>query len=207
MHKLGMPANINIQVRPARDYPVDLYILMDMSRSMLPHLERLKTIATQLGITIRNLSSQSSFGFGTFVDKPVTPFGFGAKRRQSYPCSFSDSANNIPCDPTYLFRNGRPLTTDIKEFQQGIDQQNISSNSDAPEGGLEALLQVSVCPQHIGWRRGARHIVVYCTDGFFHYAGDSKLAGIFLPNDGACHINSENKYQAALDMVMRRHNY
>lgn len=79
---------------------------MDMSRSMLPHLERLKSIATQLGIsilnqysycfsqydcyliviivlagTIRNLSSQSSFGFGTFVDKPTIPFSFGAKNR------------------------------------------------------------------------------------------------------------------------------
>ena len=45
-----MPVNVNIQVRPARDYPVDLYILMDMSKSMLTHLERLTNIATQLGI-------------------------------------------------------------------------------------------------------------------------------------------------------------
>ena len=37
--------------------------------------------------------------------------------RQDYPCSPSDKTTGIACDPVYLYRNGRPLTTDINQFQ------------------------------------------------------------------------------------------
>ena len=40
---------VSVNVRPAKDHPVDLYYLMDMSNSMKDDLEKLKTLAGSLG--------------------------------------------------------------------------------------------------------------------------------------------------------------
>ncbi len=45
----GQPAKFEIKVKPAKDYPVDLYYLMDLSNSMSDDLMNLKNLATQIG--------------------------------------------------------------------------------------------------------------------------------------------------------------
>ena len=45
----GKPVNIRLTVRPAEDYPVDLYYVMDLSDSMKDDLENLKSLATKIG--------------------------------------------------------------------------------------------------------------------------------------------------------------
>lgn len=40
---------IKISVKPAKDFPVDLYYLMDMSKSMEDDLEELRTLGTKIG--------------------------------------------------------------------------------------------------------------------------------------------------------------
>ena len=45
----------------------------------------------------------------------------------------------------------------------------------------------------IGWREHSDKIIVVATDEEFHYAGDGKLGGILLPNDGHCHL-SDSRY-------------
>lgn len=44
-------------------------------------------------------------------------------------------------------------------------------------------------------------ILVYTSDNVFHLAGDGKLAGIYYPNDGKCHLNSEGLYDMATHFV------
>lgn len=44
----------------------------------------------------------------------------------------------------------------------------------------------------IGWRNVTR-LLVFSTDAGFHFAGDGKLGGIVLPNDGKCHLQ-DNMY-------------
>jgi len=53
----------------------------------------------------------------------------------------------------------------------------VSSNVDAPEGILEALMQVGTCKNQLGWRfqDNTRRLVVISTDGPFHLAGDGKV--------------------------------
>lgn len=41
----------------------------------------------------------------------------------------------------------------------------------------------------IGWRNVTR-LLVFSTDAGFHFAGDGKLGGIVLPNDGQCHLEN-----------------
>ena len=64
-----------------------------------------------------------------------------------------------------------------------------TGNIDNPEGGFDALLQVMVCEEDIGWRDQSRKVIIYTTDQSFHIAMDGKLGGIVTPNDGKCHLN------------------
>lgn len=34
-------------------------------------------------------------------------------------------------------------------------------------------------------------LLVFSTDAGFHFAGDGKLGGIVLPNDGRCHLEKD----------------
>ena len=56
-----------------------------------------------------------------------------------------------------------------------MQQASISGNLDAPEGGLDAILQAMVCTEKIGWRPKARHLIVFSTDADYHIAGDGKV--------------------------------
>ena len=51
-----------------------------------------------------------------------------------------------------------------------------------------------VCGDRIGWRENARRVIIFTTDQSFHIAGDGKLGGIVLPNDGECHLNETGFY-------------
>jgi protocadherin alpha len=46
------------------------------------------------------------------------------------------------------------------------------------------------CIKAINWTQTAWHLVVVATDASFHSAGEGRLAGIFTPNDGLCHLDS-----------------
>lgn len=46
-----------------------------------------------------------------------------------------------------------------------------------------------VYQEQIGWRNVTR-LLVFSTDAGFHFAGDGKLGGIVLPNDGKCHLEN-----------------
>lgn len=58
----------------AEDYPVDLYYLMDLSKSMKDDKEQLSSLGDQLAYTMRKLTSNFRLGFGSFVDKVVMPY-------------------------------------------------------------------------------------------------------------------------------------
>lgn len=46
----GQTTTVQLTVRPAENYPVDLYYLMDMSYSMKNDLEKLTKLASKIGI-------------------------------------------------------------------------------------------------------------------------------------------------------------
>uniref|UniRef100_A0A3B1JK13 Integrin beta n=1 Tax=Astyanax mexicanus TaxID=7994 RepID=A0A3B1JK13_ASTMX len=46
----------------------------------------------------------------------------------------------------------------------------------------------------IGWRNGSMRLLVFVSDNDSHFGMDSKLAGIVIPNDGQCHLDSNNEY-------------
>lgn len=62
------------QYAQAKDYPVDLYYLMDLSASMDDHREKLGKLGKKLADTMVNITHNFRLGFGSFVDKVDLPF-------------------------------------------------------------------------------------------------------------------------------------
>jgi integrin beta 1 len=58
----------------AEDYPVDLYYLMDLSKSMEDDKDKLSELGDLLADTMQNITSNFRLGFGSFVDKVVMPY-------------------------------------------------------------------------------------------------------------------------------------
>ena len=56
------------------------------------------------------------------------------------------------------------LRRNATEFAERVRAAPISGNIDNPEGGLDALMQVMVCEEIVGWREDARRVIIYTTD-------------------------------------------
>ena len=80
------------------------------------------------------------------------------------------------------------------DFKETVMKSPLAGNVDNPEGGLDALLQVMVCKNRIGWRNNSRKIILVATNQDYHNAMDGKLAGILFPNDGKCHLDRDGYY-------------
>ena len=62
------------KIQPAKNHPVDLYFVMDLSNSMKPYKENLVGSATAIADTIKEFTDSFRMGFGSFSDKPTAPF-------------------------------------------------------------------------------------------------------------------------------------
>lgn len=183
------PQNITIRFRQAQDYPVDLYYLMDLSYSMNDDKSNLERLGNKLGQSMASITRNFRLGFGSFVDKTVPPYIQIQPEYLDNPCY----PNNY-CKPAYGFINNMPLNNDTTLFQREVQDSAISGNVDSPEGSFDAVMQAIVCKTEIGWRDKARKILLVATDAEFHQAGDGKLGGVVVPNDGLCHLNSKGHY-------------
>lgn len=52
---------------------------------------------------------------------------------------------------------------------------------------------LSLLQEQIGWRN-VTSLLVFTSDGTYHTAGDGKLGGIYMPNDGRCHLDANGVY-------------
>ncbi|XP_004835941.1 integrin beta-6 isoform X1 [Heterocephalus glaber] len=192
----GSEQTLQVQVRQTEDYPVDLYYLMDLSASMNDDLNTIKELGSLLSKEMSKLTSNFRLGFGSFVEKPISPFMKTTPEEIANPCS------SIPysCLPTFGFKHILPLTNDAERFNEIVKNQKISANIDTPEGGFDAIMQAAVCKEKIGWRNDSLHLLVFVSDADSHFGMDSKLAGIVIPNDGLCHLDNKNEYSMSTVM-------
>uniref|UniRef100_H3DQE2 Integrin beta n=1 Tax=Tetraodon nigroviridis TaxID=99883 RepID=H3DQE2_TETNG len=138
----GSEASIVVEVKQLHRYPVDLYYLVDVSASMQENLDHLKTVGVALTLRMTEHTSDLWLGFGSFVDKPVSPYINVHPSKISNPCS---SDYEIRCRPAHGFHHVLSMTGNMSEFTRVIKRQRISGNMDTPEGGLDAMLQAAVC--------------------------------------------------------------
>uniref|UniRef100_A0A8C9VJV2 Integrin beta n=1 Tax=Scleropages formosus TaxID=113540 RepID=A0A8C9VJV2_SCLFO len=187
--RVGVPETFTVTFKRAEGYPIDLYYLMDLSYSMQDDLEKIKTLGQEILNTLMRVTNKVRIGFGCFVDKVGMPYVSTVKAKLANPCP----SRLDTCQPAFSFRNVLRLTEDAREFREQVSKQIISGNLDSPEGGFDAMMQVAVCQDEIGWGNVTR-ILVYTSDDTFHMAGDGRLAGIYQPNDGKCHLNRYGLY-------------
>ncbi|XP_015266184.1 PREDICTED: integrin beta-3-like, partial [Gekko japonicus] len=187
----------SVQVRQVEDYPVDIYYLMDLSNSMKDDLRNIQNLGTKLAVKMAEVTSNLRIGFGAFVDKPMPPYMYiSPPEAIKNPCYDLNPPDNR-CLPMFGYKHVLALTDKVKRFNEEVKKQQVSRNRDAPEGGFDAIIQAIVCDEKIGWRPEASHLLVFTTDAKTHIALDGRLAGIVTPNDGQCHIDSNNFYAAS----------
>ncbi|XP_068210289.1 integrin beta-PS-like isoform X2 [Palaemon carinicauda] len=194
--RAGEPYNLTIGYRHVQNYPIDLYYLMDGSKSMSDDKETLSAFANDLADGIKNITSDIRLGFGVFVDKPLLPFVSTAPFERQPRCEFKEGE----CSPPYGFLNSLPLTNNTLEFERKVNEAPIATNKDFPEGGFDALMQAMVCDREINWRDQSARVIVLSTDAGFHYAGDGRLAGVLSPNDMVCHLDINGSYIRSEDL-------
>ncbi|GFQ73029.1 integrin beta-PS [Trichonephila clavata] len=188
----GDPTTFKVTFRQAEDYPVDLYYLMDLTFTMKKHKETLAELADTIAESMNNVTKNFRLGFGSFIDKVVMPYVDMVPDRLRNPC------RDIYCNSPYGFRNHLSLNDDVTLFTKEVSRANLSGNLDNAEGGFDAIMQVIVCKEKIKWNERSRKIILFATDGIFHYAGDGKLGGIVKPNDGSCHLDDDGYYTESI---------
>ncbi|XP_026136716.1 integrin beta-1-like isoform X2 [Carassius auratus] len=179
----GEPQKFALTFKRAEDYPIDLYFLMDLSDSMQKNLENVKNLGNELAREMEHITSDLRIGFGSFLEKLVMPFILMTPKYLKNPCYPND------CSAPFSYKNVLNLTADGTLFSQEVSKQKTSGNLDSPEAGFDAIMQVAVCSEVIGWRNVTR-LLVFSSDAGFHFAGDGKLGGIVRPNDGKCHLEN-----------------
>ncbi|KAK8383550.1 hypothetical protein O3P69_015779 [Scylla paramamosain] len=183
--RAGDSARITVKYKHLSSYQLDLYCLMDGSKSMSSSKAELANVTYELVENLEKLSNNMQLGFGMFVDKPILP----------YTDMFVWSQDNCKgCVESFSFKNILPMTDEREKFEDKVKNTGSSTNVDRPEGMLDALMQVVSCENEVEWRTEALKVVVVFTDAGFHVAGDGKLAGIALPNDKQCHLDSTGEY-------------
>lgn len=63
-----------MQYAQADDYPVDLYYLMDLSKSMEDDKAKLSSLGKLLHDEMSSITKDFKLGFGSFVDKVLMPY-------------------------------------------------------------------------------------------------------------------------------------
>jgi len=97
LHVAGVAAKFKVKVRQVEDYPVDVYYLMDLSRSMHKNLHAIQQLGTKLAQEMTILTSNFRLGFGTFVDKPISPFSYTYDKPRDEPCAGYVEKHTINC--------------------------------------------------------------------------------------------------------------
>ena len=147
----------------------DVMMVHDLSGSFWDDLPNVQANFSSLydGLTA---ASDVQFGVGSFVDKPISPFG---SEGYDYTYTYSDGSTYTYSTPTdYVYNTDLGVTGDKATIQAVLDGLTTYSGSDWKEAQLEALAQTALRGDEIGFRDGAQKFVVLQTDAGFHQEGD-----------------------------------
>ena len=130
----GKPLTLDFSVAHAKDYPVDIYFLMDLSKSMKNSRDNLAELGGEIIAAIGNKTKNLATGFGSFVEKNVPPFS------SAIP-AFGGGA------PPYSFHHQSSLASlSASQFKEAVLASTLAGNVDDPEAQLDALMQVTLVP-------------------------------------------------------------
>lgn len=194
--RVGNSQAFTVSVRASKNFPVDIYMLMDSSSSFKNELQEFKNVAPQVITSLSHNLTKASLqvGFGAFVDKEMAPFNAPVALRLAHTFNGQPSAcsTNL-CKKPFGYQHIVNLTNSTEELNSTVQDLVISTSSDNPEGTLDAMMQAVVCTDIVKWRENAHKMLLVMTDDIMHTAGDGRLAGIYKPNDAQCHTQFDQK--------------
>lgn len=122
------PQTVKLKYKPAKNYPLDLYLLMDLTYTMRDDKETLVKMGGSLSKSLSNLTNHFRLGFGSFADKPIMPII--TPGTEDNPCKLVQDT----CLPTYGFKHKLGLTNNIEQFIAKVNGSEITGNLDNLEG-------------------------------------------------------------------------
>ncbi|XP_076648156.1 integrin beta-nu [Halictus rubicundus] len=179
---------INLSYRPAKNYPLDLYYLMDLTWTMQDDKQTLVNLGRNMTDTLRMFTKNYRLGFGSYADKPLMPVVFPGLEDNPCRSEYED------CAPLYAFQHRLSFTNDIQRFIKEVSDSPITGNADNLEAGMDGVVQTILCAEQVGWAHQARKIILMATDGYLHFAGDGKLTGTVARSDFKCHLDKDGMY-------------
>ncbi|OAD54370.1 Integrin beta-nu [Eufriesea mexicana] len=182
---------IPVRYRLAKNYPLDLYYLMDLTWSMRDDKDTLVSLGWDMSQTLDKFTTNFRLGFGSYADKPLMPFIFPG--HEDNPCK----SEHAVCSPIYSYWHHLKLTNDIQRFIVEVNDSLVTGNVDNLEGALDGIVQAIVCTEEVDWAHQARKIILVATDGQLHFAGDGKLGGAVKRQDFKCHLDERGQYSLA----------
>ncbi|XP_075243255.1 integrin beta-5-like isoform X2 [Convolutriloba macropyga] len=187
----GSTERFNVTIYVSKNYPVDLYYLVDNTVSMMDDFKNLAVLSDQLIAEMNSLTQNFHLGLGTFSDKPMRPWIFTDFYTQK-PVALCDD-----CAIPDVFRHQHKLTNiSGEEFAIKLKDVKFAATIDDTEATLEAMMQVVVCPKIIGWRQNSKRILLVSTESIAHFSGDGAFSGLLTKHDGECHLTEEGIYTA-----------
>ncbi|XP_045475897.1 integrin beta-nu-like [Harmonia axyridis] len=190
----GEPVNFTFSYKPAENYPLEVYYLMDLTFSMKNDLETLINLGGELGYSLKSISEHFKIAFGSYVDKLRMPFSFTNPDNIENPCNHTPEGH---CAKSYLLKHIQNFTNNVELFAREVRKKsNTSANLDDLEGGMEALMQVLLCGRRVGWSDVSRKLVIVSTGSYMHLAGDGILSGTVMKNPGKCLVDLDGNYPA-----------
>jgi hypothetical protein len=127
---------------------VDVFFLSDTTGSMGGIIDAVRTNAAQILAGTASLG-EVAWGVGEYKDFRVAGTSWG-------------SSGDFP------WRLNQAVTIDTDAVQDGIDQWGASGGNDGPESNLHGLTQAVTGDPAVGWRDGAKRIIVWFGDAPGH---------------------------------------
>lgn len=176
------------------DVKLDIYLLQDLSgsyRDDLPNIGRLMDDLLQR-IADGSMPKQTRIGVGSFVDKPIAPFGYEPPPpgMPLIPGFRAPGGPGTVPEP-WTFRNHQSVTADTAAVQRALRGLKLAGAGDGPEAQLEGLLEAAGSADRLGFRADALKFVVLNTDAAYHDAGDWR--GAPRPEDGKADGDPSNE--------------
>ncbi len=131
----------------------DVYFLADTTGSMGEIIDAVKAGAGDILSALAGLGLDLAYGVGNYKDFPSDPYAFAAQQS---------------------------VTTDEVSVLAAINAWTASGGDDTPEGQFFALDQIAVPPGGgpIGWRAGAKRIIVWFGDAPAHDPVCQAISGL-----------------------------
>lgn len=122
----NLPYKMKFSFTQAKNYPVDLYHLTDLSYSMNKHLAAVSSQAKLIEKKMSSITKKFRMGFGAFVDKPVFPFIDPREKAMKNPClDAALTTKTTDCDPPFGYKHVLGLTVDTRKFSEAINNTKV----------------------------------------------------------------------------------